>query len=161
MTSEKKVQCHRTPHFMPHFMPPLNSLIFMRFSANIFAKQECIPVGCVPLAWPYTSMHWVGVVFQHALGRGCVSQHAQGRALYPSMHWAEGCVCQGGVSTKGRGCLSRGCGRQPIHPRDSPHTHTPQHPTHPWDQRQPPLHEQNDWQTDVKTLPSLNFVCGW
>ena len=59
-------------------------------------------------------------VSQHALGGGGgVSQHALGRGgVYPSMHWAGGCipachagggVCTGrGICTEGR-CLPRGC----------------------------------------------------
>ena len=52
----------------------------------------------------YPSMHWTGVyVSQHALGRGCVSQHAMG--------FSPGGVCPGTVSAWGmsaEGCVTRG-----------------------------------------------------
>ena len=68
-----------------------------------------------------TRMHSSGMrtarltVSQHVLCRGCVSHHALGRGLYPSMHWAWGClsggclpmgVCPWGVCPGG--CLLRG-----------------------------------------------------
>ena len=59
--------------------------------------------------------------------RVCVSQHTLGRAVcipactgqgdvYPSMHWAGGCVCLGGVCLGGYlpgGCLPAGCSPGP------------------------------------------------
>ena len=81
-------------------------------------KQECTPVGCVPsavvaMSTPACTGHCVS---QHVLGGGggkCVSQHALGRGcVYPSMHWAGGCLPGGlprgrclpiGVSARGGG----------------------------------------------------------
>ena len=49
----------------------------------------------------YPSMHWAGgCVSQHALDRGCVSQHALGRGCLP------GVFCLG---VSAWGCLARGC----------------------------------------------------
>ena len=57
-------------------------------------NQECILVGCVPSAA-------VAMSIPACIGH-CVSQHALGRGMYPSMHWRGGCfprgsVCPGGV----------------------------------------------------------------
>ena len=61
-------------------------------------------------------------ISQHALGRGCVSQHALCSWVYPSMHWVGcipectghgGClpegVCPGGMSAQGSVCLGGFC----------------------------------------------------
>ena len=48
-------------------------------------QQECIPVGCVPSAA-------VAMCIPAYTGQGGVSQHALGRGVYPSMHWAGGCL---------------------------------------------------------------------
>ena len=85
-------------------------------------QQECIPVGCVPSAAVAMSIP--------ACTGHCVSQHALGRGVYHSMHWAGGCItactgqgvcipacsgwgvsAQGGVCPRGvclEGCLPRG-----------------------------------------------------
>ena len=64
-------------------------------------EQECIPVGCVPSTAMAAgggvdpSMHWAGGVFQHALGRVCVSQHALGRGVCVSPYaLGRGCLLQ-------------------------------------------------------------------
>ena len=45
----------------------------------------------------YPSMHWaVGCVSQHALGRGCILTCTGQGVVYPSMHWAGSCL-PGGV----------------------------------------------------------------
>ena len=59
-------------------------------------KQECIPVGCVPsaavtMSIPACTGQGGVCVFQHALGLG---------GVYPSMHWAGGCLPMG-VSAQG------------------------------------------------------------
>ena len=66
-----------------------------------YCTQECIPVGCVPSAAVAVGG---GGVSQHALGRGVSAQgvSTQGgcvcipartaREVYPSMHWARGCI---------------------------------------------------------------------
>ena len=75
--------------------------------------QECVPVGCVPLAcWPYPSMHWAGGVYpsMHWAG-GCISACTGQEGVYPSMHWAGGCIpaCTGqGVCIPA--CTGRGGG---------------------------------------------------
>ena len=67
-------------------------------------EQECIPVGCIPSG-------------------GGVSQHALGRGVYPSMHWAlsqhglgRGGVWPGGVYSGGvcPGGLPRGVSGQGV-----------------------------------------------
>ena len=50
----------------------------------------------------YPSMHWAGgCVSQHTLGRGCVSQHALGKGCAQGVCLPRGCVCPGE-------CLPRG-----------------------------------------------------
>ena len=79
-----------------------------------------------------TRMHFSGM---HTARLLTISQHVLHRgSVYPSMHWAGGCLPGGGVcwGVSAQGCV---CGRHP-------------------------LCEQNDWQTGVKTLPCRNFVAG-
>ena len=72
------------------------------------------------------------------------------REVYPgcvSVVCPRGCVYPGGVL----GCVQGGVTRKVYTPKTQKHT--------PNQSKTPPC-EQNDWQTGVKTLPSLNFVCG-
>ena len=71
-------------------------------------KGACIPAWTVGGG---VSQHALGMgyVSQHVLDRGCVSQQALTRgSVYPSMHWAGGCVCWG-VSAQGGVCQGGVC----------------------------------------------------
>ena len=114
----------------------------LKFLWGVFWKwiqfqQVCIPVGYLPPAcWPYPSMHCAGGV--------CIPACTAQEWVYPSMSEHGGCLPGGGAVCPGE-CLPRGCLPGVCLPGGSA-------------QGTPPL--WIEWQTDVKTLPSRNFIAG-
>ena len=105
----------RIPFVQKHTTQPYGEVTYFWFMSpaktsksyvtKTYIQQECIPVGCVPSAavasvGVYPSMHWAG---------GCVSQHIH--CIHGGVCLGEGLcmyVCQGGVCP-GRGCLPGRC----------------------------------------------------
>ena len=93
--------------------PPFLSPIFLHFLTVFgknYAKQECIPVGCVPAArWPYARVCFPGDAKKKSKQK---SKKIQKKIPPPQKNWALGVWSRGGLVW---GCLvpgdvlSRGC----------------------------------------------------
>ena len=117
--------------YIPVNYQTAESIILTRMHSSRMRTVRCSghPGGVYP------SVHWGvcipactgGCVSQHDWAGVCVSQHALGRArLYPSTHWAGGCLPRGVCLPGGvylEGCLLRGVSA--THPCE-------QNDWHPW-----------------------------